>query len=245
MSRNFEQLENLVRKFFSAPDVVEEYSQVGLFPSEEMIVDRFLRLRSRVLDVGCGAGRMAIGLSKKGFKLSGIDLVPGMIERAKCLAEMHYAQIDFQVMDAGDIKFDEETFENVISTFNVFDQIPGREKREKVLRGIFKICKAGGYFILGSRSGCSPRRMLAWPWIFVIYILEKFVKGHNYELGDKRWRGEYYHYLSPFYLKKLCKHIGFDLVYFNSEKRLVKGKRANWLTNFSGDRMLLYVFRKS
>lgn len=244
MNRNFEQLENFVRKFFSDPDVIEEYSQVGLYPSEEMIVERFVRLGSTVLDVGCGAGRTAIALSKKGYKLSGIDLVPGMIERAKRLSEVHNVEIDFQVMDAGNIEFDEETFENVISTFNVFDQIPGREKREKVLRDIFKICKAGGYFILGSRSGCSPQRMLVWPWIFLIYMFEKFVKRHDYELGDKRLRGEYYHYLSPPYLKKLCKHIGFDLVYFNSEKRLLEGKRANWLTNFSGDRMLLYVFRK-
>jgi len=244
MGDDFRHFESLVKNYFANPDIIESYSTVGLFPAEEIIVNRFFRKGCTVLDIGCGAGRTAVALSLKGYSVTGIDIVSDMIEKAKGLAKLHNTEVNFMAMDAGEMVFGEETFENVLSTFNVIDQIPGKEKRGKVFRDIFKICKRGGYFVLASRSGFSMRRLLIWPWIFCVFLLEKYLKGNIYELGDKRLRGEYYHYQNPFYIKRFCKDIGFNLVYFNSEKALVRGRRSNFFANFSGDRMLLYVFEK-
>ena len=69
----------------------------------------------RILDVGCGAGFFSILLAKEGHQVTGIDLTPDMIKNARLLAEEEKVSCEFQVMDAENPEFQEETFDVVIS----------------------------------------------------------------------------------------------------------------------------------
>ena len=69
----------------------------------------------RILDVGCGAGFFSILLAKEGYQVTGIDLTPDMIKNARLLAEEEKVSCEFQVMDAENPEFQEETFDVVIS----------------------------------------------------------------------------------------------------------------------------------
>lgn len=71
--------------------------------------------RLKILDVGCGAGFFSILLAKEGHEVYGIDLTPEMIENAIQLAEEENADCRFQVMDAENPMFADETFDVVIS----------------------------------------------------------------------------------------------------------------------------------
>ena len=71
--------------------------------------------RLKILDVGCGAGFFSILLAKEGHEVFGIDLTPEMIENAIQLAEEENADCCFQVMDAENPMFADETFDVVIS----------------------------------------------------------------------------------------------------------------------------------
>ncbi len=71
--------------------------------------------RLKILDVGCGAGFFSILLAKEGHEVFGIDLTPEMIENAIQLAEEENADCHFQVMDAENPMFADETFDVVIS----------------------------------------------------------------------------------------------------------------------------------
>lgn len=71
--------------------------------------------RLKILDVGCGAGFFSILLAKEGHEVFGIDLTPEMIENAIQLAEEENADCCFQVMDAENPMFTDETFDVVIS----------------------------------------------------------------------------------------------------------------------------------
>lgn len=71
--------------------------------------------RLKILDVGCGAGFFSILLAKVGHEVFGIDLTPEMIENAIQLAEEENADCCFQVMDAENPMFADETFDVVIS----------------------------------------------------------------------------------------------------------------------------------
>ena len=71
--------------------------------------------RLKILDVGCGAGFFSILLAKEGHEVFGIDLTPEMIENAIQLAEEENADCRFQVMDAENPMFADETFDVVIS----------------------------------------------------------------------------------------------------------------------------------
>lgn len=72
--------------------------------------------RLRILDVGCGAGFFEMVLSPLGYSMTGIDLTPEMISKAKQLAGLHHAaNAEFYVMDAEKPDFPDDYFDAVIS----------------------------------------------------------------------------------------------------------------------------------
>ena len=61
-----------VKDHFNDPVAVVHYTRaahnLGLWKSEEILIDRFFKDKSaRLLEAGCGAGRAALGLWNKGY----------------------------------------------------------------------------------------------------------------------------------------------------------------------------------
>lgn len=69
----------------------------------------------RILDVGCGAGFFSVLLAKEGYRVTGVDLTPDMVENARTLAEEEKTDCEFFVMDAENLRFADESFDVVIS----------------------------------------------------------------------------------------------------------------------------------
>jgi SAM-dependent methyltransferase len=72
----------------------------------------------RVLDVACGTGNTAITASRKGAKVTGIDITPQMLTRAK--AETTLAEADdikWVEGDTEDLPFEDVSFDVVLSSF--------------------------------------------------------------------------------------------------------------------------------
>ena len=61
----------------------------------------------KILDVGCGTGRHAIELAKRGYQVTGIDLSEDQLKRAKEKAESEGVEVTFLQGDARDFSFDE------------------------------------------------------------------------------------------------------------------------------------------
>lgn len=240
----------IVKAQYSSFDVVKSYMKVGLYPAEEKLIDRFFEPGSSVLEIGCGAGRATISLCEKGYQVTGIDLIPEMIEAAKQQAKKNGAKVEFQVQDAVNMNFEKESFMNVFFSFNTFEQIPGKENRKKALKDIYNILKPGGIFILTTRSGLSfGRRSFGWVFICFNYLIQLIVptyKETKLEFGDKIWHGRYHHYINPFKIRALLNNIGFQLLLFNSESNIVKdNQKVKFFTNFKSDRMFFYVLKKN
>lgn len=68
-----------------------------------------------ILDIGCGAGFFSILLAKKGHRVVGVDLTPEMVEAARILAKEENVDGCFQIMDAENLKFENESFDVIIS----------------------------------------------------------------------------------------------------------------------------------
>ena len=69
----------------------------------------------RILDVGTGCGFFSVLLAKLGHQVTGIDLTPAMIEKAKQIARERGVEADFEVMDAEHPDFPDGTFDVIVS----------------------------------------------------------------------------------------------------------------------------------
>jgi SAM-dependent methyltransferase len=62
---------------------------------------------ARVLDAGCGTGRVAIELARHGIEVVGVDVETKMLDTARRLApELEWRQGDLATADLGDDEFD-------------------------------------------------------------------------------------------------------------------------------------------
>jgi len=72
---------------------------------------------SRVLDVGCGTGVVAITAARLGARVDAIDLTPQLLERARENARIARVEIQFLEADAEQLPFRDADFDIVVSQF--------------------------------------------------------------------------------------------------------------------------------
>jgi len=214
-------LKKLVINEFASKKTQEIYVQdaeKGLWPSEKVLIKKYFKKNSSVLDIGCGTGRTTLALYKIGYNVIGVDLVSAMIKNAKKIARAKKINVKYQVGDAVNLKFKDESFDNIIFSFNGWTQIPGEDNRVKALKEIFRLLKPGGYFIFTTHI----RKMygLTFFWIkqwLRLYLMKPL--GCNIEeidFGDRffydRGRGKQFIHI-PSYNKviKQIKKVGFKL----------------------------------
>ncbi|OBR64157.1 cyclopropane-fatty-acyl-phospholipid synthase [Paenibacillus oryzae] len=135
--------------------------------SEVDFVIEELRLAegSRILDVGCGAGRHAVELAKRGFKVTGIDLSSGMLAEAKKLASA--ANVDIEWIHCDAVQYTPtETFDAAICLCEGAFGLVGRDEEPlehdmAILKNISDALEPKGRFILTTLNAYSRIRSLA------------------------------------------------------------------------------------
>lgn len=94
----------------------------------------------RVLDVACGTGVVALTAARKGATVSGLDLSPALIERARKNADIAGATIDFTEGDAEALPYPDGAFDVVLSQFgHIFAPRPA-----VVVREMLRVLRTGG-----------------------------------------------------------------------------------------------------
>jgi len=180
---------DFIRKSFTTEKTVSDYTraaeEIGLWKSEKMMIEKYFNPESRILDIGCGAGRTTIGFYKLGYHLvEGLDLSEAMIVQARRISKKLNYNLTFRVGDAAGLDYDDETFNTVLFSFNGIMQIPGRENRIKALKEIKRILKAKGYFLFTTHDRDNKEYISFWKeekrrW--VLHIQDKRL----HEFGDR------------------------------------------------------------
>ena len=153
-----------VLKYFDSESVVEHYAKaaerLGLWQSEEKIFTRVFEPSDSLLELGCGAGRIALGLNELGFiNIMATDYSREMIKRARHLSTLLEYNIPLRVCDATDLEFDDNVFDGAIFGFNGLMQIPQAAQREQALSEIYRVIRPGGWFVFTSHDrDRSPHR---------------------------------------------------------------------------------------
>jgi SAM-dependent methyltransferase len=100
----------------------------------------------RVLDVACGSGNVALVAARRYCEVTGLDLVPELVERARERARAERLDVRFLVGDAQALPFEDAEFDYVFSTFGVMFA----PDQERAARELVRVCRPGGTIALAS-----------------------------------------------------------------------------------------------
>jgi trans-aconitate methyltransferase len=172
----------------------------------------------RILDVGCGTGHLAAKIATNGAQVTGVDQSLEMIREARAA----YPTLRFEVMDARQLKFNEQ-FDAVFSNA----MLHWIKEPHRAVESIARVLRPGGRFVAefggkGNIAGLVAAVERAWP------------KAGLPQPAPNPW---YYPSLAE-YASLLEKH-GLEATYgllFDRPTPLEDGDRGllNWLEMFGG-----------
>ena len=122
------------------------------FLEKELASDKSLR----ILDVGCGTGRHAIELTKRGYRVTGVDLSESQLKRAREKAQADNLSIDFQRQDARNLPFDNEFDVAVMLCEGGFSLMETDEMNFEILKSVAKALKSQAKFVFTTMNGLFP-----------------------------------------------------------------------------------------
>jgi len=180
--------ENYARKYDD-----ECYVQ-GTIGECDFIEEEINRDRSKkIIDIGCGTGRHAIELTKRGYNVTGVDLSENQIKRAREKAKEQGVTIDFQTQDARNLPFDGEFDLAIMLCEGGFSLMETDQMNFEILKEATKALKSKGKFIFTALNGLFP----------LFHSVNEFYKSAQKE-GQSQ-----------------CKECSFDLMTFRDHNTVV------------------------
>ncbi len=110
----------------------------------------------RILDIGCGTGRHAIELAKRGYRVTGIDLSEALLDRAREKAAASGVSVDLRRHDARELPFAGEFDLAIMICEGAFPLMETDEMNFEILKGAERALKPGGKLIFTTLNGLFP-----------------------------------------------------------------------------------------
>jgi ubiquinone/menaquinone biosynthesis C-methylase UbiE len=120
------------------------------------LILRFLKSssKSRILDIGCGSGNLAVKIAKMypGSKITGLDYWGENWEYSKTLCENNCrleglnGQVSFIKGTAAKLRFDDNTFDNVVSCLT-FHEVSDVDDKSLCIKEALRVLKPSGCFV--------------------------------------------------------------------------------------------------
>jgi SAM-dependent methyltransferase len=107
---------------------------------------------SRMLDVACGTGHLAIAAARSGVNVVGIDLATNLLEQARARAAKEGLAIHFDEGDAEQLPYPDASFDTIVSMLGaMYAPHPDRVAAE-----LIRVCRSGGRIIMvnWTPTGC-------------------------------------------------------------------------------------------
>ncbi|GAU71263.1 hypothetical protein SSP35_31_00280 [Streptomyces sp. NBRC 110611] len=102
---------------------------------------------SRVLDLCCGPGLYLVPLARRGYVVTGVDLSPAMLKRARAACEE--AGVEVRLAQADMLTHVEpESYDVVLNVFTSFGYFDDPRNNERVLRNAHDSLKPGGQLLV-------------------------------------------------------------------------------------------------
>ena len=119
---------------FMEKDAQEFFRRLGVAPG------------TRLLDVGCGAGQLALIAARAGAKVTGCDIATNWIEKARARAAAERLNITFEEGDAEALPYDDGQFDAVVTLVGaMFAPRP-----DLVAAELTRVCRPGGMIAMAN-----------------------------------------------------------------------------------------------
>jgi SAM-dependent methyltransferase len=111
-------------------------------PVDVDLLRRHLPADARILDYGCGYGRVSAELARSGFtNIVGVDSAPAMIRRAK----EENPQITFEMLPPGGLQAPPASFDAILLVA-VLTCIPESDAQHRLVKTLSDVLRPGGLF---------------------------------------------------------------------------------------------------
>src|SRR5215208_685383 len=114
--------------------------------AEDFIKRLNLKPGTKVLDVACGTGNLAIPAARAGAVVSGVDIAPNLIEQGRENARAEGLDIQFDEGDAEALPYGDASFDVIVTMFGaMFAPRP-----ELVAAELKRVCRPGGSIVMAN-----------------------------------------------------------------------------------------------
>lgn len=145
--RYHEQTENVA----SARTLAEK---PGLGEIDRAVIRGFLKPDAKVLDAGCGASRVALGLWEIGFRnVEACDFSPAQVAAARDLLAKRGVGIAVNEWDFSSLPVPDACYDAVICLGNTLNELFSQAEREAVVKELARVVRQGGHFIFSLQCG--------------------------------------------------------------------------------------------
>jgi len=110
----------------------------------------------KILDVGCGTGRHTIELTKRGYRVTGIDLSEAQLKRAQQKAVVENLEINFLQGNARNLPFKNEFDIAIMLCEGGFPLMETDEMNFAILQSVTKALTKNGKLIFTTLNGLFP-----------------------------------------------------------------------------------------
>ena len=199
-------------------------SSLELYP----VLYDYLESGCRVLDIGCGFGKISFQLASRGYYVTGVDLNEGGIEIAKETEKSlkTSGRLEFRVADAAELPFIEGAFDAaVMKAF--LTTIVKKEKRHLVVQEAHRVLKPGGFLYIAEFARNWHLKLYRERYLrdFPFTKEEGSFLARNPETGEVEFIA---HHFSEKELVFLLLENGFEIDYFRVEEFSTRtGNRVN------------------
>jgi SAM-dependent methyltransferase len=124
-----------------------------LLEADYQFVLRHLPGTGRVLDLGCGTGRVAVPLAARGDRVVGVDLSEEMLRLAGAKATAAGVRLDR--LKANIVELDglcDGAFDAVLCLFSTLGMVTGAKNRGRVVGHAFRLLRPGGLLVLHAHN---------------------------------------------------------------------------------------------
>jgi SAM-dependent methyltransferase len=114
--------------------------------AEEFVNRLALQPGTRLLDVACGNGNLAIVAARIGATATGVDIAPNLLEEGRERAKLEGLSVQFDEGDAEQLPYPDANFDVVVSMFGaMFAPRPELAAAELV-----RVCRSGGRIVMAN-----------------------------------------------------------------------------------------------